>query len=91
VALLPTVTQTTLDHLLLRGSGRVGLTAYGSAVALYGSMLECNPIDMATQAVDGREADIEDRGDNICICNGEPHACRLQPADLAPPTPPPEL
>lgn len=69
----------------IEGSARAGVSAFGSAVELTDTVLECNPIALDAERSGGREASFVDGGGNVCGCAGEIDECRVLSASLAPP------
>ena len=69
-------------------SARAGIGAFGAAVSLSDSALECNVIDLDREVTDTVDASFDDLGQVVCSCQGATHECQLSQAQLAPPEPP---
>lgn len=77
----------TITNAHIEGSHRAGVAAYGAAVSLESSALECNPIDLNGQKIAEQPFDFRDAGDNRCACGDEVRACRVLSNELEPPSP----
>jgi hypothetical protein len=85
---LPSLTVSTS---LIAGNARAGLSAFGAEATIENSHLECNPIALVSEALDGMRASIQDVGGNRCSCDDEERACKAESAALEPPLPLPAV
>lgn len=77
----------TLSGSLLHRTERAAVLNVAASVAIAGTMLECNTIDLDGETGDMGDYTFEDAGDNLCGCDGEEVGCRIVSSDLEPPTP----
>ena len=67
-------------------SARAGISNFGARVLLGTSSLECNPVQLDGEPMDG-DAAFEDEGGNRCGCDAEEEVCRVLSAELEPASP----
>jgi hypothetical protein len=84
MALGPPATAT-LRTVHVDRSARAAVGAFGATLSVETSLLECNPIDMNGDDIQGVPFSFTDAGGNLCGCEGLAHACKLQSASLEPP------
>lgn len=66
-------------------SARAGVANFGGRIVVGQAVLECNPIYMNGETVNGFDFAFEDQGDNVCGCDGAPRACQVLSSMLTPP------
>jgi hypothetical protein len=66
-------------------SARAGVSNFAASVGLAESTLECNPIQLTSESVEGAEAIFTDQGGNSCGCMGETGKCKITSNGLVPP------
>jgi len=73
-------------------SARAGLVNFGSDIDISGSTLDCNPISLNGQSLNGRVFNFVDGGDNLCGCGlsddtqVDDAACTVSATMLTPPS-----
>ena len=84
--------QATIVGASIARSARAGLVNFGADIAISGSTLDCNPISLNGQVVNGREFSFVDGGDNMCGCGlseevaPDDAQCTVSGTTLTPPT-----
>lgn len=81
------VTSLVANGVTIERSGRAGVASFGATVALQGSALDCNLLDLASQDYGGRQSSFQNLGDNRCGCGDAAAECVAISADLQPPEP----
>jgi hypothetical protein len=76
----------TTERVHVVSNARAGIVNFSSAVRLEEVRLECNPIQLNGEDVDGPFS-FENRGGNVCSCGEQIDECRVQSAHLEPPGP----
>jgi hypothetical protein len=74
----------------IEASARAGVVAFGGAVVLGSTVLECNPIPLDGETYQGVEPSFTDEGGNTCGCAGATSSCAVASSSIAPPEPLPE-
>jgi hypothetical protein len=74
----------------IESSARAGVTAFGGAVVLGSTVLECNPIALDGETYQGVQSSFTDEGGNTCGCAGATSSCAVASSSIAPPQPLPE-
>lgn len=84
--------QASIVDASIERSARAGLVNFGADIAISGSTLDCNPIALNGQVVNGREFSFVDGGDNVCGCGlsedtaADDAQCTVSGTVLTPPT-----
>lgn len=68
-------------------SERAGISAFGGAVTLGTTVLECNAIHLDGEPSGQVDPSFVDSGTNVCGCEGATSPCRLVSSQLEPPPP----
>jgi hypothetical protein len=77
-----------VSDVVVEGSARVGIAAFGGVVELGDTRLECNAIDLNGEVYTGDESysfAFDDRGGNTCRCGDSQASCVVQSSGLEPP------
>jgi len=67
-------------------SSNIFLSPLSASLALGMTMVECNPIALNGEELDGSDFVFEDRGGNACGCADASDSCMVLSANLEPPT-----
>jgi hypothetical protein len=68
-------------------NARAGVATFGAAIALSGTRMACNAIDLARESFGGQEQALQDDGGNWCGCGDEAQVCQAVSSGLEPPDP----
>jgi hypothetical protein len=74
-----------LDRSYIASNARAGVAVFGATLDATAVTLDCNTIDIVTQAVDGLESVLADGGDNSCGCGETSTVCKASSVMLTPP------
>ncbi|MBW2455784.1 MAG: right-handed parallel beta-helix repeat-containing protein [Deltaproteobacteria bacterium] len=77
----------TLTHSRLETSARAGLAGFGGQIALGGSAVDCNLIDLAGETANGASTTFNDLGGNRCGCGDQSTVCKVLSSMLEAPDP----
>jgi hypothetical protein len=77
----------TVRRTLLQGSARAGVANFDGSVTISDTTLECNPIHLDGEQVNGGDFTFADEGGNVCGCAGETTPCKVSSSQLSPPPP----
>jgi len=69
---------------IVSGSARAGVSVFGGAIDLRGSIFSCNGFDVNLETNLGSAPRLDDRGENVCGCGEGWLGCRAQSASLVP-------
>lgn len=75
-----------IDGSHIESSARAGVASFGASLALGMTMVECNPIALNGEELNGSDFVFEDRGGNACGCADASDTCIVLSANLEPPT-----
>ena len=78
---------TTVTRSRIEDSSRGGLSNFGGAASLQGTLIRCAAFDLNGETYEDLEPAFEDLGDNLCGCPEATEECRLVSAGLNPPDP----
>jgi hypothetical protein len=80
-------TSVTVRDSLVTQSARAGVACFGATVPLVGTKLECNPIQLNSEAFAGQSCMLDDQGGNQCGCGDAIAICGAKSSGLLPPPP----
>lgn len=72
----------------IEGNARAGVSAFGATAAVGTTQLECNAFHLDKETFEASAPAFEDRGGNVCRCQGAEIACQVSSSNLAPPEAP---
>ena len=82
-----TLTTLSMDGSEARAAERAAVAMFGATASLAATDLFCSAIDIAVSDHQGASSTLEDRGDNVCGCDGETDVCKALGPTLEPPEP----
>lgn len=86
MSVIVTQSSMTIENALFDDHPRVGVGAWGALVAMAGSWLRCNAVDLNGEQLGAYAFRLDDQGNNRCGCDEEVQ-CKLITSGLTPPPP----
>jgi hypothetical protein len=71
----------------IEATARAGVSNFGGKVEISTTTLECNPIQLNGESLEGADASFVDSGGVGCGCAGSTETCAVSSSELTPPEP----